>query len=78
MRLLYLLLTLLVVAFITVLPAQAQQGLTNTDIIKMQSAGFSESIILSSVNTQPAAYDTSTDGLLALKKAGVSDALWPL
>ena len=68
MRLLDLLLTLLVVAFITVLPAQAQQGLTNTDIIKMQSAGFSESIILSSVNTKPAAYDTSTDSLLALKK----------
>ena len=41
----------------------------------MQSAGLSESIILSSVNTQPAAYDTSTDGLLALKKAGVSDAV---
>jgi len=74
-RLLYLLLTLLVVPFIAVLPAQAQQGLTNTDIIKMQSAGLSESIILSSVNTQPAAYDTSTDGLLALKKAGVSDAV---
>jgi hypothetical protein len=70
-----LLLTFLVVAFIAVFPAQAQQGLTNTDIIKMQSAGLSESIILSSVNTQPAAYDTSTDGLLALKKAGVSDAV---
>jgi hypothetical protein len=75
LRLLYLRLTLLVVAFIAVSPAQAQQGLTNTDIIKMQSAGLSENIILSSVNTQPAAYDTSTDGLLALKKAGVSDAV---
>jgi hypothetical protein len=53
----------------------SQQGLTNSDIIKMQSVGLSESIILSSVNTQPAAYDTSTDGLMALKKAGVSDAV---
>jgi hypothetical protein len=35
LRLLYLLLTLLVVAFIAVFPAQAQQGMTNTDIIKM-------------------------------------------
>jgi hypothetical protein len=60
-RLLSLLLTFLVVAFIAVFPAQTQQGLTNTDIIKIQSAGLSESIILSSVNTQPAAYDTSTD-----------------
>jgi hypothetical protein len=73
-RLPYLLLTFLI-AFFTALPADAQQGLTNTDIIKMQSAGLSESIIISSVNTQPAAFDTSTDGLLALKKAGVSDAV---
>jgi hypothetical protein len=62
-------------AFIAVVPVQAQQGLTNTDIIKMQSAGLSESVILSSVNTQSAAYDTSTDRLLALKQAGVSDAV---
>jgi hypothetical protein len=75
LRLLSILLTFLVVAFIAVFPAQAQQGLTNIDIIKMQSAGLGESIIISSVNTQPAAYDTSTDGLLALKKAGVSDAV---
>ena len=58
-----------------VLSATAQQGLTNADIIKMQSAGLSENIILASVNGQPAAYNTSTDGLLALKKAGVSDTV---
>jgi hypothetical protein len=40
LRLLALILTLLVVTFIAVLPVQAQQGLTNTDIIKMQSAGL--------------------------------------
>jgi hypothetical protein len=32
-------------------------------------------VILSSINSQPASYDTSTDGLLALKKANVSDAV---
>jgi hypothetical protein len=58
-----------------VVPAKAQQGLTNSDIIKMQSAGLSETIILSSVNNQPAAYDTSTDGLLALKQANVPDSV---
>jgi hypothetical protein len=68
-------LALLLAAFFAAVSAEAQQGLTNTDIIKMQSAGLSESIIISSVNSQPAAYDTSTDGLLALKKAGVSDAV---
>jgi hypothetical protein len=41
----------------------------------MQSAGLSETVILSSINSEPAAYDTSTDGLLALKKGGVSDAV---
>lgn len=68
MRRLYLLLTLLVVAFVAVVPATAQQGLTNSDIIKMQSAGLSESIILSSVNTQPAAFDTSTDACLLSRR----------
>jgi hypothetical protein len=53
----------------------AQQGLTNSDIIKLQSVGMSESLILSSISTQPAAYDTSIDGLLALKKAGISDSV---
>lgn len=75
MRLPSVLLSILVTAVVVALPAKAQQGLTNSDIIKMQSAGLSENIILASVNGQPAAYDTSTDGLLALKKAGVSDAV---
>jgi hypothetical protein len=56
-------------------PARAEQGLTNSDVVKMQSAGLGESVILSSVNSQPADYDTSTDGLIALKKAGVSDSV---
>ncbi len=75
MRLPSILLILLVATLVTAVPARSQQGLTNADIIKMQSAGLSENIILASVNGQPAAYDTSTDGLLALKKAGVSDAV---
>jgi hypothetical protein len=75
MRLPVLFLAFFLAIFVTALPATAQQGLTNSDIIKMQSAGLSESVILASVNGQPAAYDTSTDGLLALKKAGVSDTV---
>jgi hypothetical protein len=75
MRLPSALLTLLVAAIVAAVPVKAQQGLTNADIIKMQSAGLSENIILASVNGQPAAYDTSADGLLALKNAGVSDAV---
>jgi hypothetical protein len=68
--------SVLLAVFLVVSPIQAQQqGLTNSDVIKMQSAGLSESIILSSVNNQPAAYDTSTDGLLALKNAGIPDTI---
>jgi hypothetical protein len=74
-RLPSIILIFLAATLVTAVPARAQQGLTNADIIKMQSAGLSENIILASVNGQPAAYDTSTDGLLALKKAGVSDAV---
>jgi hypothetical protein len=55
--------------------AVAQQGLTNSDIIMMQSAGLGEGVILSSVNTQPASYDTSVDWLISLKKAGVSESV---
>ena len=75
MRLPSLLLTVFLAVFVAALPAHSQQGLTNADIIKMQSAGLSETVILSSINSEPAAYDTSTDGLLALKKGGVSDAV---
>jgi hypothetical protein len=60
MRLPSIILSLLAATLVTAVPARAQQGLTNGDIIKMQSAGLSENIILASVNGQPAAYDTST------------------
>jgi hypothetical protein len=75
LRPVHLLVALLVAYLVAVVPVEAQQGIGNADIIKMQSAGLSENIIISTINTQPAAYDTSTDGLLTLKKAGVSDTV---
>lgn len=51
----------------------AQQSLNNDAIIKMAQAGISEDVIVSTVNASPGTYDTSTDGLIALKTAGVSD-----
>jgi len=36
-------------------------------------AGLSEDLIVSTINGSPGAYDTSADGLIGLKKAGVSD-----
>jgi hypothetical protein len=51
----------------------AQQPLNNDAIIKMTKAGLSDDVVITSINANPGAYDTTTDGLIALKKAKVSD-----
>ena len=55
------------------LMASAQQALTNDSIIKLAKAGLAEDLIIATINASPAAYDTSANGLIALKTAGVSD-----
>ena len=62
----------LVVLFLCPL-AYAQQGLNNDAIVKMVKAGLSDDIIVTTINSQAGTYDTTTDGLIALKTAGVSD-----
>jgi hypothetical protein len=39
----------------------------------MAKAGLSDDVIVTSINSSPGTYDTSTDGLVALKKAKISD-----
>ena len=51
----------------------AQQSLNNDSVIKLVKAGLSDDLIVSTINAQPGTYDTSTDGLIALKTARVSD-----
>lgn len=51
----------------------AQQALNNDAVIKLVKAGLSDDLIVSTINSQPGNYDTSTDGLIALKTASVSD-----
>jgi hypothetical protein len=51
----------------------AQQSLTNDSVIKLVKAGLSEDLIVSTINASPGTYDTSADGLIALKTAGVTD-----
>jgi hypothetical protein len=51
----------------------AQQALNNDAVIKLVKAGLSDDLIVSTINAQAGIYDTSTDGLIALKTAGVSD-----
>jgi hypothetical protein len=53
--------------------ALAQQPLNNDAVIKMAKAGLSDEVIITSINSNPGTYDTTTDGLIALKKAKVSD-----
>ncbi len=55
------------------LVASAQQALTNDSIIKLAKAGLAEDLIIATINASPAAYDTSANGLIALKTAEVSD-----
>jgi hypothetical protein len=50
-----------------------QQALNNDAVIKLAKAGLSDDLIVSTINSQMGTYDTSTDGLIALKTAGVSD-----
>jgi hypothetical protein len=58
-------------AFCTLLVAQ--QALNNDSVIKLVKAGLSDDLIVSTINASPGTYDTSADGIIALKTAGVSD-----
>jgi len=67
-------LALLVIAAMP-LAAAAQETLTNESIISMVKGGLSEAVVLARVRSGPANFDTSTNALLNLKKAGVSDKI---
>jgi hypothetical protein len=65
---------ILAVLFLVICPVLvAQQAMNNDAITKLVKAGLSDDLIVSTINAQPGTYDTSTDGIIALKKAGVSD-----
>lgn len=51
----------------------AQQALNNDTIIKLVKAGLSEELIVTTINASSGIYDTSPEGIIALKTAGVSD-----
>ncbi|HLV94205.1 MAG TPA: hypothetical protein VKS44_03355 [Candidatus Acidoferrales bacterium] len=52
---------------------QAQKApLTNADVLKMLQAGLSESVVVATIQANPANYDTSPSGLIALQKAGIT------
>jgi hypothetical protein len=53
--------------------ASAQEVLTNESVINMVKAGLPESVIVQKVQSGSKKFDTSTDGLIKLKRAGVPD-----
>jgi hypothetical protein len=51
----------------------AQQTLNNDTVVKMIKAGLSDDVIVTTINSSQGSYDTSANGLIALKTAGASD-----
>ena len=66
---------ILAVVFLALCPLLliAQQVMNNNSIIKLVKAGLSDDLIVSTINGSAGAYDTSADGIIALKTAGASD-----
>jgi hypothetical protein len=50
--------------------ATAPKPLTNDDIVTMVQAGLPQNVVIEKIKTSKTAFDTSTDALVALKKAG--------
>jgi ABC-type enterochelin transport system permease subunit len=75
---------LLCAVLMTIFPAAAQQftvaqmahqPLTNDSIVTLAKAGFDELFILQLIRSSRTNFDTSVEGLVAMKKAGVSEDL---
>ncbi len=47
--------------------------MNNESVVNLMKAGFSEDVIISAINRSQGAYDTSVDGLIALKNAGITN-----
>jgi len=67
------LLTILLVAGLGAVPSPAQQEITNDSVIQMTKAGLGDPLIIQSINATPSKFSTSTNDLIALKQAGVSE-----
>lgn len=68
---------LVVTAFVVVLSSglRAQETLNNEAVLKMVKAGLSEGTIVALIQQQPGNYSTKPEDLLALKEAGVPNAI---
>jgi len=53
--------------------AAAPQAMDNASIIRLSTSGLSEELIVQTIGATPGHYDTTTDGIIAMKKAGITD-----
>ncbi len=56
------------------LVAQSNRPLTNNDVINMVRSKLPETVIVQAIQSNPGKFDTSTSALIALHKAGVTEA----
>ena len=59
--------------FAAALPTQAQETMNNAEVINLSKAGLNPTIIVGKIRTSKTDFDLSTDSLIKLKQAGVSD-----
>ena len=55
--------------------APAPAGMTNEDVIKLVQNKMSDNIIIKKIKNSACSFDTSADGLVKLKQAGVSEGV---
>ena len=55
--------------------SQSEQALTNNDIVRLVQAKLPDSIVLAKIKSSTCNFDITTDGLIRLKQAGVSEAV---
>lgn len=53
----------------------AQAALNNEGVLKLIKAGLSEDLIISTINASAGSYDTSANGIIALKSGGASEKI---
>jgi len=59
--------------FIYSAPAQTYKTLTNQDVLEMVKKKLPESVVVSAIKSSPGHYDTSTNELIRLNSAGVTE-----
>jgi hypothetical protein len=65
---------LLSATFVAALHAQkSDRPLTNADVINMVKSQLPESVIVGAIQSHPGKFDTSTSGLIALHRAGITE-----